>query len=115
MFLAALSVTLFVLRFLLLVTKPNVLQKKWLKITPHIIDTLLFSLGIYMMIKLSLYPGEVTWMTEKLLAVVAYIFTGYFTLKLARNNLMRWFGFFGALGWVVLVARIAITKSNFLL
>ncbi|KGJ91056.1 SirB2 family protein [Thalassotalea sp. ND16A] len=114
MFLAALSVALFTFRFALLMTNPDKLKQKWLKICPHVIDTLLFTLGIIMMVTYSLYPGQVDWMTEKLVAVVAYIFTGYYTLKLARNNTMRVIGYLGAMGWVILVARIAMTKQNFL-
>lgn len=115
MLLAAISVALFTFRFALLMTNPEKLKQKWLKITPHIIDTLLFVIGIVMMVKLSLYPGQVDWMSEKLLAVVAYIFTGFYTLKYARNNTMRVIGFLGAIGWVCLVAHIAMSKQTFLL
>ncbi len=109
------SVALFTLRFALLMTKSDKRDARWLKIAPHVIDTILFVLGIYMMVKLSLYPGSVSWMTEKLLAVVAYIYTGYYTLKVARNNTMRVIGYLGSMGWVILIARIAMTKENFLL
>ncbi|QBY05547.1 SirB family protein [Thalassotalea sp. HSM 43] len=115
MTLAALSIALFTFRFALKMTNPEKLQARWLKITPHVIDTLLFVVGIIMMVQYALYPGQVPWMTEKLLAVVAYIFTGYYTLKLARNNTMRIIGYLGAMGWVILVARVAMTKQNFLL
>ena len=114
MSLAAISVALFCLRFALLMTNANLLKNRWLKVVPHIIDTVLLLIGLVMMVKLALYPGQVDWMSEKLIAVVAYIFTGYYTLKLARNNMMRIFGFLGALGWIILVARIAMTKQNFL-
>ncbi|MEW6996512.1 SirB2 family protein [Colwelliaceae bacterium BS250] len=114
MSLAAISVALFCLRFALLMTNANLLKNRWLKVLPHIIDTALFLIGVVMMVKLAVYPGQVDWISEKLIAVVAYIFTGYYTLKLARNNMMRIFGFLGALGWVILVVRIAITKQNFL-
>lgn len=115
MLLAAMSVALFTFRFALLMTNPETLKKKWLKITPHVIDTLLFTVGIIMIVKLSLYPGQVDWMSEKLLAVVAYIFTGFYTLKFARNKTMRLIGFFGAIGWVCLIAHIAMSKQTFLL
>ncbi len=114
MLFAVISVTLFTIRFMLLMKRPESLNNKFLKVFPHIVDTLLFILGIAMMIKLSLYPTTVPWMAEKLLAVLAYIYTGYFTLKKARTNAMRWFGFFASLGWMVLIARIAMTKTNYL-
>ena len=115
MLFAMISVALFTLRFALLMTKSDKRDARWLKIAPHVIDTILFVLGIVMMVQLSLYPGSVSWMTEKLLAVIAYIYTGCYTLKLARNNTMRVIGYLGAMGWVILIARIAMTKENFLL
>ena len=62
--------------------------------------------------KLSINPAEQLWLAEKLFAVVAYIFTGYYTLKLARNRTMQIIGFLGAMGWIMLVVRIAISKET---
>ena len=112
MTIAAISVLLFVFRFALTLVNSNKLTLKWLKIAPHIIDTLLLGLGIALAVKLSINPAEQLWLAEKLFAVVAYIFTGYYTLKLARNRTMQIIGFLGAMGWVMLVVRIAISKET---
>lgn len=109
---ALISVALFILRFGWTLAGSAQLNKKWVKITPHVIDTVLLVLGIVMMMKLALNPFEQLWLGEKLLAVIAYIFTGYYTLKLARNRVMQIFGFFGAIGWVMLVVRLAMTKES---
>lgn len=111
MTLAAISVALFTLRFVWLLIGSRQLQKKWVKIAPHIIDTLVLLLGIGMAVKLAINPMEYPWLLEKILAVFAYIFTGYYTLKLARNNMMRVLGYLGALGWVMLIVRLAMTKE----
>jgi len=81
------------------------------KILPHIVDTLLFALGIGLAVKFSINPFEQMWFAEKLFAVLAYIFTGYYTLKLARNRTMQIIGYLGAIGWVMLIVRLAITKA----
>lgn len=88
------------------------LDKKWVKITPHINDTMLLLVGIGMAVMLKINPLEYTWLLEKIIALVAYIFTGYYTLKLARNKAMRIFGYLGAIGWILLIVRIAMTKQN---
>ncbi|RHW75432.1 SirB2 family protein [Colwellia sp. RSH04] len=111
MTLALLSVSLFTLRFIWLLIGSSQLQKKWVKITPHIIDTLLLSVGILMAYQYSMSPFEHLWLGEKLLAVVAYIFTGYFTLKLARNKSMQIIGYLGAMGWIMLIYRLAVTRE----
>ena len=54
---------------------------------------------------------EQMWLAEKILALFAYIFTGYYTLKLARNRPMQILGFLGAMGWVMLIVRLAITRE----
>ncbi|MGJ8691334.1 MAG: SirB2 family protein [Thalassotalea sp.] len=111
MTLAILSVSLFTLRFIWSLMNSVQLEKKWVKIAPHIIDTCLILVGVTMWISLALNPLEQMWFAEKLLGVVAYIVTVTYTLKFARNNLMKVFGYLGAIGWVILVVRVAITKE----
>lgn len=111
MTLAVISISLFTLRFIWTFTGSSKLQAKWIKITPHIIDTLLLTFGIVMTVQYSINPVEQLWLGEKLLAVIAYIFTGYFTLKLARNKPMQIIGYLGAIGWVMLIVRLAMTRE----
>lgn len=111
MTLAVLSISLFTLRFIWTFINSNKLQAKWVKITPHIIDTLLLIIGVVMAVQYSMNPIEQLWLGEKILAVFAYIFTGYFTLKLARNKPMQIIGYLGAIGWVMLIVRLAMTRE----
>ena len=112
MLLAVLSISLFTLRFAWTLMNSGLMQRKWVKIAPHVIDTLLLTIGIIMSVKLHLNPTEQMWLAEKLFAIVAYIFTGYYTLKLARNKAMQIIGYLGAMGWVMLVVRLAMTKET---
>lgn len=112
MTIAVISILLFTFRFFLLLSQSSLIDKKWLKIAPHVIDTLLLVAGISLAVTLSLNPAEQLWLLEKILAIFAYIFTGYYTLKLAKNNAMRIFGYIGALGWIFLIVRIAVTKET---
>lgn len=111
MTLAVLSIGLFTLRFIWTLANSTKLQSKWIKISPHIIDTLLLVIGVVMAVKLSINPVDQLWLGEKLLALVAYIFTGYYTLKLARNKPMQIIGYLGAMGWVMLIVRLAMTRE----
>jgi len=111
MTIAIISVALLTLRFIWLLLGSNKLQQKWVKILPHIVDTILLALGIALAIQLSINPFEQYWFAEKLLAVIAYILTGYYTLKIARNRMMQIIGYLGAIGWVMLIVRLAITKT----
>ncbi|MEW6981948.1 SirB2 family protein [Colwelliaceae bacterium 6471] len=111
MTLAVISIFLFTLRFAWTLLESKNLQRKWVKITPHIVDTLLLVVGIYMAVSLALNPVEQLWLGEKILALLAYIFTGYYTLKLARNRTMQIIGYLGAMGWIMLIVRLAMTKE----
>ena len=112
MTLAVMSIALFTLRFAWTLVDSEQLQRKWTKVAPHLIDTLLLILGVIMAVKLALNPFEQLWLGEKLLAIIAYIFTGYYTLKLARNRTMQIIGYLGAMGWILLVVRLAMTKET---
>ena len=71
----------------------------------------LLIIGITLAVKLHLNPMEQMWLAEKILALLAYIFTGYYTLKLARNKPMQILGYLGAMGWVMLIVRLAMTRE----
>ncbi len=111
MTLAVLSISLFTLRVIWTLTNSAKLQARWVKITPHIVDTFLLTLGVVMAVQYSMNPIEQLWLGEKLLAILAYIFTGYYTLKLARNKPMQIIGYLGAMGWIMLIVRLAMTRE----
>ncbi|MGB3727613.1 MAG: SirB2 family protein [Glaciecola sp.] len=108
----ALSFALFVVRFVLTMKQSQMLQKKWLKITPHIVDTVLLISIVLLCVELSLYPFINEWATSKLIGLVLYILSVAFALKWARNNLMRVVGFAGAVAWLVVTGSIAVTKNT---
>ena len=113
--LAVISISLFTLRFAWLMINSQQLNRKWVKITPHIIDTLLIIIGVVMVVQLAINPLEQLWLAEKMLALIAYIFTGVYTLKFARNGMMKIIGYLGAMGWIMLIVRIGITKETMFL
>lgn len=107
----ALSVFLFVLRFLWSQYNNGILQKKWAKILPHVIDTVLLGSAIWLCFILSQYPLAQGWLTFKVVGLVAYIFLGLVALKLGRTAIVRWAAFIGALACIVAIAHVAVTKQ----
>jgi uncharacterized membrane protein SirB2 len=110
-----LSVLLFLTRFVLTLKASPMLQKKILKIAPHVIDTLWIVSAISLCVMVQQYPFVNAWVTEKLLAFVMYIFMVIFALKLAKTNLMRIIGCVGALSWLAYAGMVAVTKHPYLL
>ena len=109
----ALSVTFLAVRFLLSLKSPALLQSKFLKIAPHVVDTFLLLTAIGLMLTIQQYPFQTPWLTEKLFGLFAYIGLAVMALK-GRTLLMRWVGFVGALAWLALVGKVAITKTPIL-
>jgi uncharacterized membrane protein SirB2 len=109
-----LSVVLFLLRFVLNVMQSSMLQKKWLKILPHIVDTLLLVSAATLCVILKQYPFVDAWVTEKLLALVMYIFMVTLALKLGRTGFMRAIGLIGAVSWIAYAGMVAVSKQPIL-
>lgn len=110
-----LSVILFLTRFVLTIKASPLLNKKGLKIAPHVIDTLWIITTITLCVMLQQYPFVTPWVTEKLLAFVMYMFMVTFALKLAKTNLMRFIGVIGAVSWLAFAGMVAVTKHAYLL
>ena len=105
-----LSVSFLMVRFALSLKSATILQRKFFKIAPHVIDTLLLVSAGLLMVTISQYPFVNAWLTEKLLALLAYIALGVMAFK-GRTTAIRWLCFLGALGWLALMLRVAITKQ----
>ena len=109
-----LSVLLFIFRFILTLKGSGKLQQKWLKIMPHIVDTVLLASAITLCVILQQYPLVDAWVTEKLMALLMYIFMVLLALKLANNGFMRGIGFVGALSWIAYAGMVAVSKQPIL-
>lgn len=105
-----LSVSFLLVRYAMSLKPAAMLQTKFFKIAPHVIDTLLLVSAVLLMITLQQYPFVHAWLTEKFLAVLAYIALGIMAFK-GRTAAIRWICFLGALGWLGLVLRVAMTKQ----
>ncbi|GLT16708.1 hypothetical protein GCM10007938_04840 [Vibrio zhanjiangensis] len=107
-----LSATLLSLRYGLMMANSGLLEKKFFKVFPHINDTCLLLSGIGLVFITGFIPftPAAPWLSEKITCVLAYIALGFFALKLGKNKLLRTFAFFGALGWLAMAGKMAVTK-----
>ncbi|MBT0587320.1 SirB2 family protein [Alteromonas oceanisediminis] len=105
------SISLFILRFIWLQMGSAQRHKKWVKVVPHIIDTVLLGSAIALCIILSQYPFVHGWVTFKLFGVIAYIVTGLWALKWAASRPAQWLAFACALVVLALTAKVALMKQ----
>ncbi len=106
-----LSLILFVTRFYWRKQNPSMLQKKWVKILPHTIDTILLASAIGMAIIASINPLEQTWLAAKILALLAYIFAGTFAIKRANSPQAQNLSFVLALTCFAYILMVAFSKQ----
>ena len=111
----ALSIILFVLRFILLTRGSEMLHKKWLKIVPHVVDTILLGSAIALCFILAINPIEQTWLLHKIVAVVIYILIGFWTLKKASTLPQKWLGFAVAIACLSIAGKLAVSKQGLFL
>ena len=83
---ALLSISGFIYRGFLKLNNPDKLAKKWLKISPHIIDTILLLSAIYLVFASQYYPTLFNWVTVKIIALVLYIILGLLTLRFCKTR-----------------------------
>ncbi len=107
----ALSILFFIFRFIWSQLDASALSKKWVKILPHIIDTVLLASAIWLCVILSQYPFVNAWLTFKLVGVVLYIVFGLFALKKAKTTLSKWAFFIAAIAVLMATAMVAVTKQ----
>lgn len=111
---AALSIVGFIVRGALRIADSAVLQKKWIRIAPHIIDTLLLLSAIGLMFSIQQYPFVNSWLTAKLLGLIVYIFLGVVTLRIAKSQPMRIIAYVLAIATFSYVGSVAISKTPLL-
>ncbi|WP_338517062.1 SirB2 family protein [Alteromonas gracilis] len=107
----ALSILFFIFRFIWSQFNAEALSKKWVKVLPHIIDTVLLASAIWLCVILSQYPFVNAWLTFKVIGVVLYIVFGLFALKKAKTAIGRWSFFVAALAVLMATAMVAVTKQ----
>lgn len=107
------TVTLFLLRFYWLRRDSPLLTRRWVRILPHVNDTLLLLSGVALVMITHFYPftPQGSWLTEKLLAVIIYIALGFVALsRRPRTDRTRWIAFLVALIALVTIITLALTK-----
>lgn len=106
----ALSLLAFFVRGIWLFMNSSMLSKKWVKILPHIISTILLVSGIVLAVHLSMSPGSQPWLMAKIIGLVVYIGLGVAAFKVS-NSTARKLLWVSALIVFAYIVSVAISKS----
>lgn len=105
-----LSLLAFFVRGIWLFMNSSMLNKKWVKILPHIISTILLISGIVLAVHLGMSPGSQPWLMAKIIGLVVYILLGVAAFKVPNPGARKvlWVS---ALFVFAYILSVAITKN----
>jgi uncharacterized membrane protein SirB2 len=107
LFSVTMSLTGFFLRGLLLMRDSPLMKARWIKVLPHINDTILLTAALSLAFMSEQYPFVAGWVTAKVLGVIAYIILGSLALRAGSTREVRvvcWLAAMAVFGWIVSVA-----------
>lgn len=105
---AALSISLFFIRGIWALQAPQYLRRRWVRIVPHLIDSVLLASAVALALLSHQYPGTDSWLSAKVIALLAYIALGTIALKRGRTQRIRalaWIAALTVFAYIVVVAR----------
>ncbi len=106
-----LSYLLFTLRGIWMVQSSDLLQRRWVKIVPHVIDTVLLTSAIGLAMAIHQSPIEDPWLGAKIAGLLLYIGLGMIALKRGKTRKMKVTALFAAHIAFFYIVLVALTKN----
>lgn len=103
-----LSGGLFLLRGMWMLLDSPQLQARWVRVLPHVIDTVLLLSAIALTLIIQQYPLTHGWLTAKVLALLAYIGLGSVALKRGGSRRTHIAAFMAAVGCFAYIVGVAL-------
>ena len=106
-----LSYSLFFLRGIWLIRDSENLRQRWVKILPHIIDTVLLASAILLAVTIQQNPLEHGWLTAKVAGLLLYIGVGMIAMRFGKTRRIRILAWVSAQCVFAYIVLVALTKS----
>jgi len=108
---AILSLAGFAARGVLMLAGSPHLNARWVRIAPHVVDTVLLASAAWLAWSLQQYPFVHPWLTAKTVGLLAYIGLGVVALRRGRSKRTRAACFVLALAAAGYVVSVALTRD----
>jgi len=105
------SFTLFAVRGVWMLRDSAQLSRRWVRILPHVVDTLLLASAIALTLILHQYPLTHAWLSAKVLALLLYIGLGLIALRYGRSKRVRATAWIGAMTVVAYIVSVALSHD----
>ncbi len=87
------------------------LQARFVRVAPHVVDTLLLASALWLLWLLRLDPLTHGWLAAKIAGLLAYIVLGSIALKRGRTRAARAAAFGAALAAAGYIVAVALTRD----
>lgn len=105
------SFGLFFLRGVWMMTVPARLEARWVRVVPHVVDTVLLASAVALAVLTAQYPFVQPWLTAKVLALVLYILLGTVAIRRGRTRRVRVTAWILALLVFGYIVAVALTRA----
>lgn len=106
-----LSYLLFVARGIWMIRRSTQLQQRWVKIMPHIIDTVLLATAVMLVVLTQQNPLVDSWLTAKIVGLLVYIGLGLVALRLGKTRNVKISAWIMAQIVFFYIVLVALTKN----
>ena len=106
---------LFFIRGVWMIVDSDMLQRKWTRRVPPVIDTLLLASAVVLSVTIHQYPLVHGWLTAKVVALLFYIGFGMIALTYGKTKTIRLTAWVAAQFCFFYIVAVAITKNPLVL
>ncbi len=108
------SYLLFLLRGIWMLRDTTAQQQSWVRVVPHIIDTLLLGSAIALAVTVQQYPLQDEWLTAKVSGLLLYIALGMLAFRFAKTRAVKVAAWLAAQCVFFYIVLVAVSKQPLL-
>lgn len=105
------SYCLFFLRGTWMLTDSPLLARRWVRVVPHVNDTILLIAAIWLTTIIHQYPGTSGWLTAKVAGLIVYILVGTVAIRRGRSRRVRATAWVAAQVVFLYIVAVALTRD----
>lgn len=105
------SYLFFFLRGVWLIQDSQNLRQRWVKILPHVVDTILLTSAIALAIIIQQNPLSDSWLTAKVIGLLLYIGLGMIAMRFGKTRRIKIIAWIAAQCVFSYIVLVALTKN----
>ena len=101
----------FFLRGMWMIRDSRMLERRWVRVLPHVVDTALLASAIALSMMLKQYPLVEPWLTAKVAGLLLYIVLGMVALNYGTTRRIRTGAWIAAQAVFLYIVAVALTRN----